>query len=577
MDRRPRGWLVQDPSWGPEVEDLERSGEYQIVRLLGKGGMGRVYKAWEFEVARFVSIKILTSELALDPRGTALLRREARNACQLEHENVVRTYSYKASARNPYIVMEYVHGSDCQKLLARRSPFDLPVALALLLDVARGLEHAHAPGREIIHRDIKPSNIMLSRDGVGKVMDIGLGRRMEGETRLTALGHVVGTRAYMSPETIRGKEPGPASDVFSLGVLAYEFLTGLHPFDDGTLSQYEVLNRIQNEEAQPVEKLRPDASLFLAQLTHAMLHKDPACRPPVAQIVAELQEETRRRELLSTRDVLRGFIQPIVPRDADWPFKPRASHAPGVGSGDDTIVDPPVAPPDSRLGERLVAVGLLLAVAVSIAYAVYVWIHRPPSIASVAPAQGQVGASLTISGSNFKKVTAITINHVGVPQYRLESERQITATVPDNATTGPITVVCGHDSSTSPTNFVVLASVPGGGGPATGQNPSPVVLPTHAQFPAPPPLTADPLLQSADQMGSTPEAVKAYRSFVMHFPQHPKVGYALYRIGYVNHDLGNNQQAIVFLRRVVSEFPGSEYAESASELLRQIANPGAGN
>ena len=190
--------------------------------------MAVVYLARDIELDRAVAVKLLAENLAGDPSFEKRFVREARLAARLSHPNVVSVYDAGEDGGRPYIVMEYVEGETLADLLARRGRIPPDEARGLALQAANGLAHAHAAG--LVHRDVKPQNLILRGDGTLKIADFGIARAAEA-TALTQAGTVLGTAAYLSPEQALGEEVGPAADVYSLGAVLYELLTGRPPFE----------------------------------------------------------------------------------------------------------------------------------------------------------------------------------------------------------------------------------------------------------------------------------------------------------------------------------------------------------
>jgi serine/threonine-protein kinase len=209
---------------------------------VGEGGMAYVYRARDRETSELVAIKVLMSRLTGDVEAMARLRREAALAVRLSHPNVCGIIAVGEASGMPYLVMPFLEGETLSKRETRHGPMPPKLAVPLLIQLCRGLHHAHEAG--ILHRDLKPENVMLVPEQQGSeravVMDFGLAKeRMAGSevTRLTQTGIVLGTPEFMSPEQIRGKPLDPRSDVFSLGVLAFELLTGRLPFEGNTAQE----------------------------------------------------------------------------------------------------------------------------------------------------------------------------------------------------------------------------------------------------------------------------------------------------------------------------------------------------
>jgi eukaryotic-like serine/threonine-protein kinase len=228
------------------------SGRYETGERLGSGGMSNVYKATDRILERTVAVKILAEHLSDDERFVARFRREALAVARLIHPNIVQVYDSGVDDGRHYIVMEYVSGRSGAQLLQRHGPVDAEIAAEIGIQACAGLDYAHRRG--IIHRDVKPGNLMITGGPVGggdtvvKLTDFGIARAIE-QTRITQVGSVVGTAAYLSPEQVRGDEATPGTDVYALGVVLYQFLTGRLPYEGSSLAELAV--RQQNETPLP--------------------------------------------------------------------------------------------------------------------------------------------------------------------------------------------------------------------------------------------------------------------------------------------------------------------------------------
>jgi eukaryotic-like serine/threonine-protein kinase len=228
------------------------SGRYETAERLGSGGMSNVYKATDRILERQVAVKILAEHLSDDERFVARFRREALAVARLIHPNIVQVYDSGVDDGRHYIVMEYVAGRSGAQILQRHGPVDADTAGEIGIQACAGLDYAHRRG--IIHRDVKPGNLMITGGPVGsgelvvKLTDFGIARAIE-QTRITQVGSVVGTAAYLSPEQVRGDEATPGTDVYALGVVLYQFLTGRLPYEGSSLAELAV--RQQNERPLP--------------------------------------------------------------------------------------------------------------------------------------------------------------------------------------------------------------------------------------------------------------------------------------------------------------------------------------
>jgi eukaryotic-like serine/threonine-protein kinase len=277
---------------------------YRLVRPLGHGGMASVYLAEDRELERPVAIKRLAENFAADPEFRRRFEREACLAAPLSHPNIVAVYDVGEEDGRPFIVMEYVEGESVAEALRRGGRFPVAESLRIALDACAGLGAAHAAG--LVHRDIKPHNLLITPEGTVKIADFGLARSLEG-TFLTDHGTVMGTAAYLAPEQLDGGEVSAAADVYSLGAVLYELLTGEAPRSASTL--VELVQRGHDEPVRPVHELAADVpSAVEAAVMHA-LATDPAARPPSADAFAT--------ELRSAEDATT-----VVSRPADAPTEP---------------------------------------------------------------------------------------------------------------------------------------------------------------------------------------------------------------------------------------------------------------
>lgn len=210
---------------------------YRIVSVLGKGGMGIVYKAYDTKLDRYVAIKMLNADTYDFSRFVERFKREAKNQAKLSHPNIVTVYGFIEYHDLLGIVMEYVEGESLEKVLERQGRFNLYDVMYILKQVLLGLGYAHSKG--FVHRDIKPSNIILNREGIAKIMDFGISKSMFEDQNVTKTGAKIGTVYYMSPEQIKGGDVTNRSDIYSLGCTAYEMIVGRPPFDYD--SEYEVM------------------------------------------------------------------------------------------------------------------------------------------------------------------------------------------------------------------------------------------------------------------------------------------------------------------------------------------------
>jgi tetratricopeptide (TPR) repeat protein/predicted Ser/Thr protein kinase len=275
-----QGWSVPAPDAPAAPGALERldtgailGGRYEIVRMLGQGGMGAVYQAYDRELERQVGLKVIRSDMAANPEILKRFKQELILARQVTHKNVIRIFDLGQVEGFKFITMEYIDGENLQSLLRRKKKLEPAEAANIIAQVCRALEAAHAEG--VIHRDLKPQNIMLDKSGRAYVMDFGIARSMTGDG-MTQTGAIIGTPDYMSPEQAKGQPLDARSDLFSLGIIFYEMLTGLVPFDaDTTMGK---LWKRTNEPARPVAELEKAVPQAVSDIVRKCMEIDPQKR-----------------------------------------------------------------------------------------------------------------------------------------------------------------------------------------------------------------------------------------------------------------------------------------------------------
>jgi serine/threonine-protein kinase len=251
----------------PEEKPLpEKIGKYEITGKIGSGGFGAVYRGRDPYIKRTVAVK--TCQLN-DEEIKSRFFREAELAGNLHHRHITTIYDFGVENGIPYIVQEFLSGEDLDKKIKRAEPLPVYRKVEILTAITDGLAYAHAAG--IIHRDIKPANVRILDDGSVKIMDFGIAKSLQSESNLTQTGITLGTSAYLAPEQIRGEPVDPRTDIFSLGILAYELLTYRKPFRGEHLST--VLYKILNETPEPIESLAPDAPPALVAAVNAAMEK----------------------------------------------------------------------------------------------------------------------------------------------------------------------------------------------------------------------------------------------------------------------------------------------------------------
>ncbi|MEX2586410.1 MAG: protein kinase [Actinomycetota bacterium] len=262
------------------------AGRFEIESFIAQGGMARVYKGKDLSLGRTVAIKVLSEELASDPKFVSRFRLEAQSAASLSHPNIVAIYDTGSDGNLHYIVMEYLQGRTVQQMLADDGPIAPAKAAAIAAQVARALEEAHRKG--VTHRDIKPANIMVTPKGQAKVMDFGIAKAATAN-QLTQVGSVLGTVAYISPEQARGEKLDGRSDIYSLGATVYQMLTGIPPLSGETIP--EAMNRLQTQTPDRPSLFDDGIPKAVDGVVMKALAKEPSQRFQSAGAMARALEE----------------------------------------------------------------------------------------------------------------------------------------------------------------------------------------------------------------------------------------------------------------------------------------------
>ncbi len=284
-----------------------RLGRYELGEKLGEGAMGLVFQARDTVLDRIVALKTLPFEGASDEIQERF-RREAEAIGRMDHPHIVKVFDLGETDGRLFMAMELLDGEDLRRLIEVSADIPITERLRIFAEACDGFSYAHSRG--VVHRDIKPANIMVTKNGVTKILDFGLAR-METHQALTRKGVILGTPDYMSPEQATGKPADPRSDVFSCGAVFFEFITGFKPFRGATL--HAVLFNIVSEPTTPVLTLAPETPARVAALIHRMIAKNPADRPSMDEVSAQLR--AMRTNLLRSRlkSCLHadGFRQPL--------------------------------------------------------------------------------------------------------------------------------------------------------------------------------------------------------------------------------------------------------------------------
>jgi serine/threonine-protein kinase len=266
---------------------------YRLERRLGVGGMATVQLAFDTRLERNVAVKLLAEHLADDSSFVSRFRREALAAARLVHPNVVQVFDFgldDETHRN-FIVMEYVDGQSCAEILRERGTLPPDEAVEILAQSCRGLAYAHR--HEVVHRDVKPGNLLRSRDGMVKLADFGIAKAAE-QSDITKVGSVLGTAAYLAPEQARGEPAGPGSDMYALGVVAYQLMAGRLPYEAASLTD---LARLQDSSPPPrLDEVTTGVSPALAAAVARALHRDPDQRyADASEMESALRDSLRGR------------------------------------------------------------------------------------------------------------------------------------------------------------------------------------------------------------------------------------------------------------------------------------------
>ncbi len=338
----------------------KKLGKYHVLEEIGRGGMAVVYRARQESLDRIVAIKELDLTRGVqDPRALERFQLEARSAASLDHPSIITVHDFWERASKAYIAMEYVDGLELKEVLALQGPVDPVTAARIGIRLCQALSYAHEKG--IVHRDIKPGNVMLSAQGSVKLADFGIAL-VSGEADLTTTGQIIGTPSYMSPEQIRGEVLGPSSDIFSLGSVLYEMVTGAKPFTGP--SDVAITHAIIRRRPVPIRKLGPGTPRRLVRVIMKCLRKKPSRRYRTMDEVAQALERILSRRAPSTGEAVAALI----------------ARARFRGSDDATIPLPPAGAVPARGRRAWVPVALTLVFILGI-----ILFPRDPVRESVAP------------------------------------------------------------------------------------------------------------------------------------------------------------------------------------------------
>jgi serine/threonine protein kinase len=259
------------------------AGRYQIIEELGRGGMGKVYKAQDTEIKEKIALKLIKPEISSDKKTIERFQNELKLARKISHRNVCRMHDLGKSEGNYFITMEYVDGENLKGMIRMMGQLSSGKTISIAKQVCEGLSEAHRIG--VVHRDLKPSNIMIDKDGNAKIMDFGIARSLTGKG-ITGVGVMIGTPEYMSPEQVESKEIDQRSDIYSLGVILYEMVTGQVPFEGDT--PYSIGVKHKSEVPRNPKEINPQISDDLNRMILKCLEKEKDKR---YQSAGELRSE----------------------------------------------------------------------------------------------------------------------------------------------------------------------------------------------------------------------------------------------------------------------------------------------
>ncbi len=282
-------------------------GNFKILEKVGEGGMGAVYRGVDLMLERDVAVKVLHAELIHQANVVERFRTEAVTLARINHPNVATLYSFVRQGDDFFMVMEFVRGESIEAIIRRAGPMPPEQAGRLFFQALDGIAHAHQLG--IVHRDVKPANIMVTGAGTVKVMDFGIARVL-GKSRVTKTGHLIGTLEYMSPEQIRGQEVDARSDIYSLGILLYEMLSGRVPFEGD--SDFELMRAQIERTPAPLRPLAPHVPEAVEQAIFHALEKAPAARFQTVPAFRQALEEILRARPEPAPDIKPSRAEPTT-------------------------------------------------------------------------------------------------------------------------------------------------------------------------------------------------------------------------------------------------------------------------
>ncbi len=418
-------------------------GQYELRELLGRGGMGAVYRAYQRTLKRAVAVKVLPAALAADADFVARFTREAETAASLEHPHIIPVYDYGVEGGTSYIVMRLLSGGTLADRMAQREASGAPLPslgeiARLLSQLAGAFDYAHQQG--VIHRDIKPSNIMFDTHGNAFLVDFGIAKLLEHTSALTATGAVLGTPLYMAPEQWRAERPVPATDQYALGVTIYQLLTGQVPFQAPT--PYGLMHKHLHETPTPPHVLRPHLPAALAASLERALSKSPGERFPSVTAFAQTFERAAAGETGQDTQFLTRPLEGKPPVLVSTP-----SPLPPPAPPPSAAFAPPAAPEPGRppgRGRALLVWGAVIVLLVALAAAGVIFLggggeEKAPS---ATPSLTQVAAAPTESPTSAGGLTILSTDTPTVPPA--------SATPAESPTSAGGLTILGTDTPTVP-------------------------------------------------------------------------------------------------------------------------------
>jgi serine/threonine protein kinase len=300
------------------------AGRYQVIEEVGHGGMGKVYKVFDTDIKEKIALKLLRPEIALDKETIERFSNELKLARKIRHKNICGMFDLGKAEGTTFITMEFVPGEDLKKFIRKSGQLGAGRAVSIAKQVCEGLEEAHRLG--VVHRDLKPQNIMVDEDGNARIMDFGIARSLRGKS-ITGAGVMIGTPDYMSPEQVEGKDVDQRSDIYSLGIILYEMLTGRVPFEGDT--PFTIGVKHKSEIPRDPREINTQIPQDLGGLVLKCLEKDKAKRYQTAQ---ELHADLEKVEQdLPTTECIVAKRKPLTSKEITVKFNLKKLLFPGLG------------------------------------------------------------------------------------------------------------------------------------------------------------------------------------------------------------------------------------------------------